>query len=488
MYKKFALIGIGSLIGKVIGLLREVILAIFLGTSKIVDGYRASLTATLLPVNLLLRDTLNAGFIPIYSSRLKRNKSIYFFQHTFILLVVLSLILTLLLILFRNEWSRLLVPGFEEQTQKLVTNFILVMAPGIPFFILSGLFSAVESSNQSYYLVSFRASLQSISLILGTLGAFYFSSPLLLGAGFSLAYFLFFFISLRHLFNKKFVTREYFTAPFNNNKFQENIRLLFNTIKPLLILTLIIQGNIWVERVTASNFDEVGVLASLEFARTLAESGIIIISYPLGLISLSTFSGLTKNDITKQVVKTVEFQILLFTPVSIAFIFLSKEVVELIFEYGSFNSKSTAFTAAMLKNFGFGLIFTSMAYYLVKVYNAIHQNKKVLLFTAVALFIQIGINVCLKDRIGSTVMALSNSIYGMVLFLLFGIDLKLFSMVEKKLLLNCALCVVLFVTFYYLFLIEIEGNVLKLVLFLFFWLAVSLLNPYIRKKIYSLKK
>ena len=58
----------GSVIGKLSGVLREILLATAFGTGAVASAARASQTATLVPVEFFAANALSAGFLPLYSS------------------------------------------------------------------------------------------------------------------------------------------------------------------------------------------------------------------------------------------------------------------------------------------------------------------------------------------------------------------------------------------------------------------------------------
>src|SRR5690242_15376074 len=59
----------GGLLGKVAGLARELLLAAFYGTGDVVAAFRIAQAASLVPVNFITSDALNAGFLPLYQGR-----------------------------------------------------------------------------------------------------------------------------------------------------------------------------------------------------------------------------------------------------------------------------------------------------------------------------------------------------------------------------------------------------------------------------------
>jgi putative peptidoglycan lipid II flippase len=60
-------------------------------------------------------------------------------------------------------------------------------------------------------------------------------------------------------------------------------------LRPLIALPIAEQANIWIERTLASRL-VTGSVASLDYARTLTESALLLISQPVGYAVLSSYS------------------------------------------------------------------------------------------------------------------------------------------------------------------------------------------------------
>lgn len=56
------------MLSKVLGLVREVLMAKFFGTGDVNGAYRIAQTGTLVPINFMTSDSLNSAFIPLYKN------------------------------------------------------------------------------------------------------------------------------------------------------------------------------------------------------------------------------------------------------------------------------------------------------------------------------------------------------------------------------------------------------------------------------------
>jgi putative peptidoglycan lipid II flippase len=62
LFRAFILLFSGSVLGKLVGFLREILIATIFGTGTYISAYRVAQTATLIPVEMFLSNSLEAGF------------------------------------------------------------------------------------------------------------------------------------------------------------------------------------------------------------------------------------------------------------------------------------------------------------------------------------------------------------------------------------------------------------------------------------------
>jgi hypothetical protein len=67
MKKEYAQLSIGGFASKLLGGLREILLARYFGTGQVADAYRASLSLTLSPAHLVTSRVVQTCFIPLYA-------------------------------------------------------------------------------------------------------------------------------------------------------------------------------------------------------------------------------------------------------------------------------------------------------------------------------------------------------------------------------------------------------------------------------------
>jgi putative peptidoglycan lipid II flippase len=403
----------GSLFGKLAGIVREMLLASLFGTSGVVAAVRTAQAATFIPVNFFTTDILSAGFLPLYTryagSDPERANGLFWFVGA--LLLVASVIVVGLLVIGAHLWIRVLVPGFGPQEQAHTVDFLGVFAIGVPFYIAGGLLSFREMGHGSYVLVSARATLQSVGMILGTLAAFFLHAPILLAWGFTGAYLVYCVWGLQRAVQRGGALPSSRLSRADIGGIGHDF---WKVIKPLLLLPLFLQSSIAVERVIASLLG-VDVAAALDYAKFITDTGVLLFAVPLGLASLSVVSRMTEEECRQLVARILPALLLGTIPVSAAIAVHSHLVIALIYQRGAFGAGSTQLTEIILWGFALGLWAQVISYVLLKTLSARLRNAEVFRFMGLALGANMVLDVALYRPLGPVVLGLGSCAYGLVL-------------------------------------------------------------------------
>lgn len=402
-------------------------LAGFFGTGIVNGAYRVAQTGTLVPINFLTSDSLNSAFIPLYKQYIEysKNKAQTLVWGILTLFLCFSMFLLLMAIFFSGEWVNILAPGLDSETYTLSKNMLQVMAIGIPFYILSALVNYISMANDDFVPMSVRPSLQNFGMLLGAVFAYYFSEPIYLAWGFTFCYMVFFVWTLFRIYT---VGGLEFPAKFDKTVNYEIAKQFWITLKPLLLLPLLLQGNIAVERGVASLIS-LEAVSAIDYARFITETVLFMISMPVAFAGLSSWSGKTAGEIKSELVKIYSVLIYLSVPTSI-FLYLNAEsIVKVMFARGSFNSDSVLSTSQILIGMSLGLWAQVIGYVFIKSLNAQFMNRSVLKIMFLALAGNALVNVLLYKYLGPLTLGIGCSIYGIVLLLCSVYYLKIFRFI-----------------------------------------------------------
>ena len=121
LIKSTGTFGFYTIISRILGYLRDILIAIFLGTSFIADAFFVAFRIPNTFRRLFAEGTFNAAFVPSYTSELLKGKtkSKKFADQIFNLLFLSLFFLVLIIEIFMPIFVSLIAPGFVGNFEKL---------------------------------------------------------------------------------------------------------------------------------------------------------------------------------------------------------------------------------------------------------------------------------------------------------------------------------------------------------------------------------
>src|SRR6266508_3495597 len=311
MARVFLRLVLGGMAGKVLGLLRETLLAALFGAGRVVAANRVALTATFIPVNFFTADALSAGFLPLYVRYRKEGSAMAsaLYRGVRLVLAALSLLLMVVLLLGAD--------------------------------ICIGL--------------------------IGATGAAYVSGQVaLLAWGFTLSYVVLCGWAMFWVRRRGYLDDGPASAaePAPQLAYRVAIAEFWRRLRPLLLVPLVLQGSIAVERVVGSLLG-VEVVAATEYSRFVVDSCMALLAAPLGLAGLASFAKMEAGEVADGLRRLIPPVLLVTTP------------------------------SVMLAGFALGIWASVLGYTLVKVLNARGANSRVAVVNMLSFSAAIGLNLLL---------------------------------------------------------------------------------------------
>jgi putative peptidoglycan lipid II flippase len=406
MSQAIMIITILTLTSKVMGFVRDIIIAYFFGTGRVMDSYLASQSPLGL-VNGIITGTIISAFIPLFI-RVMKNKNVQeakhfsatiFYSTTLILAGVVVLVA-----IFAPQVTSLFFPGFGKADHDMTVNFIRWMSfatiIGAMLSFVNGLLQS-EKKFLAYPLVGLSFDF----IVIGTL----FVTKHLGAVSLALAWTLpptFIFIILG------FAERK-FLNPFNVKRGISETKDLYKMIWPLFFSSALGMLNTIVDRTFASTL-ETGAISSLSYANRITSSATGVLGTPVTQVTYpSVASRAAENDMrgltvtTKRAMKLLAFFLI---PVTFALFPLSKQIITLLFQRGSFTAESTMLTYPPMIAFSLSLFTGALGSVLVQIYYSFKNTRTPMIFGIVGLLINIGLNFLFISHLKQTGLALSTSI------------------------------------------------------------------------------
>ena len=166
-----------TLLSRVLGYFRDILIAIFIGTSSLADAFFVAFRLPNTFRRLFAEGTFNAAFIPIYTKLSMKNRSENFTNSVFNFLLIVLLPLTIIAEIFMGGFIFLISPGFvsEPEKFKLATDLSRITFPFLLFVSLSSFFSAILNSKGKFAVAAAAPIVLNIFLIFSIFYAKYFN-------------------------------------------------------------------------------------------------------------------------------------------------------------------------------------------------------------------------------------------------------------------------------------------------------------------------
>ena len=435
LVKSTGTFGFYTILSRILGYLRDILIAIFLGTSLAADAFFVAFRIPNTFRRLFAEGTFNAAFVPSYTSELSKgkSKSIKFADQIFNFLFLGLLFLVLVIEIFMPIFVSLIAPGFVGDIKKieLATSLTRITFPFLMFICLASFFSAILNSHNRFAAASAAPIILNIILI----GILLFGKLLddkivyYLSYGVSIAGFL-------QLIFLYFFVKKFYSINFNFSiKFTKSVKIFFKKLLPSIFSSGVTQINILIGTIIASF--QASAVSYLYYADRIYQINLAIAGIAIGVVVLPQLSKHVhskKKDKIKFIQnKALELSMFLSIPATIALMIGSEEIVSALFGYGSFDEESVNNSAKALYFFAIGL----PAFALIKVFSSFffanHDTKTPFYISLVSVVINITISLYYFSNIGFIIIPIATSIsswFNSIVLFLFLKSQKLFEFNE----------------------------------------------------------
>ena len=394
------------MLGKILGLLREMKIAEALGTSTSSDAYNV---AYLLVITIfgLFSSAYSNSLMPIaaeqYTQDKKRmNKTV---NEIVTISVILMLIVIGLVYLFPRFFVKLMAAGMDDDTIILAGELIKISAWALIFLVLISAYEIVmRLYNRNIYPTIMDLLFPVPVLIALFCGV---TSPYILIACVVLGYAIKSVALVGGLKIVGFVPKLDFY--WNNPK----IKSFFLLMPPMLLSSGLLQINTLVDNQVASGFGT-GSVTALSLASKVNGLAYTVFSTSLMQIIYSTMTKAYMRGDKKEFKDIVEKQtkmILMFiVPCFIILFNFSTEIISILFVRGNYTQDNAVIAGEILKGYALGLPVYVLRDICMYVYYAAKNSKFPSFVTGTSVFINVGLNLLLSYIMGIKGVAYATSL------------------------------------------------------------------------------
>ena len=348
-----------TLISKLMGFFRDVVMSHYYGASEITDAFSVSITIPNFILNFIFQ-IVAICLVPIFTRILiddGKDKADKFISHFTNLIIIISFVFTITVMVLPEIFLDLLAPGFDEETKRYAKVLIELSALTIVFQSLIVIMTTYNQANRKYFSAAMIGLPLDIAVITLVIISFKTNVYWILGLTMPIVVVIQLAILVPGIVNSKF--RYNFGLDLKNEYMKEVLK-----IGGLLLLSTFFNlSSITVSKSLLSNY--VGAISSLEYAlkiNSVIES-VLVVSFVTVLYTEFSrlFTEGKKTELKKLYYNSLISVTYFIIPAAIGLIILSDPIISLVYGHGAFNQENLVLTSNSLKYYSLGMIFVSIS-------------------------------------------------------------------------------------------------------------------------------
>ncbi len=370
------ILALSSLVSRILGILRDRILAGQFGTSDTLDIYYASFQIPDFFYNIFILGTLSIAFIPIITSYIKDdknfNKEMLEFTNTILNLIIIIMgIGCFLLMIFAPALIYLVAPGFSGEKYDIAvsTTRIMLLSPFI--FSISSIFSSILVSYKRFISMSLAPILYNLGIIFGA----FVLAPILGVKGLTFGVII---GALLHML------LQYFSAKNLGFTYKAIINYKHSSVSEFFRL--------FIPRMAGIDISQASLLIGSIIGSTLNKGSITIFnltnniqSMPLGIFSISivsaafphlslAFANKNFDEFSDIFYKTASKIFFFLIPASFFLFILRKQLITFILFTGKFTQENVILTSAVLGYFCLSIFSQGITPLILRSFYSLHDT------------------------------------------------------------------------------------------------------------------
>ena len=402
-----SIIGLGSIVSRVIGIAREMITSYFFGSSGELSAYIIASNVPFMLYDLLVGGMLSAALVPVFSSyagRERRAELARIVSAILTLIVIVLAFVVILLEVFAVPVANILGDFEDPALQTVLANCLRLISPALILFGLWGGVTGLLYALKRFNYTALSAAVFNLGIVVaapllaGRIGIYALPIGFLAGAVLQLA------VTIPGLRD----VRLRFNTAWNHPAVRRILRLYL----PIALGLIITQFQIIVDRRWASAAGAQSV-SWMRYATTL-------IQMPLGLVpvavSLASLPGLSQRASAADWVgfrsifgRGLRLVLVLLIPATVGLWVLAEPVIQVLFQHGAFTANDTSWTVLALRLYLFGMMFAGVDFLLNYTFYARQDTRTPAIVGVIAVGVYFVTALALKGPLGFLGLVVADS-------------------------------------------------------------------------------
>jgi len=401
------IIAIGNVTSRVLGLVREQVIAGLFGASAATDAFVAASAVPTIIFDLLIGGAISAALIPVFSDYAapNRREELARLAGTVLTLTLVAMGgLAVLLELLAPAVAYLVGGGFAPEVLSLTTQLVRFILPSAACFGVSAVLTGLLYSQQRFTFPAFGAAIYNLGIILGGLLLARHLGVTSLALGVVLGALLQVVIQLPGLRG--------LGLRFTLEPGHPGLRRILELYTPVVLGLIVSQVAVVIDRNLASRTGE-GSMAAMRFATTLIQFPLGLVVTAISMAVLPTLARLASEEdlavFRRTLALGVRLVLILIIPATVGLAVLGTPIVALLFERGAFTPEDTRLTVLALTFYLIGLPCAAVDQPLIYAFYARKDTRTPVLVGLMAIGVYLIVALALIGPLGMVGLVLANS-------------------------------------------------------------------------------
>lgn len=406
-----SIVAIAFALSRVLGMVREIVIAARFGTGETYDAYVAAFRIPDLLFFIVMSGAFGSAFIPVFGGYLAQGDTDRAWRLantllTWTVLIFLGVALATF-VLAGPLVSRVIAPELSPDAQDLAVNLTRVLLLSPLLLGLSAAGKGMLEARDAFTLPAIAPILYNIGIIFGAaalapiMGIYGLATGVLIGAA---GHVLIQLVALAR-------TGMRFRASFTRHT--DGLGEVARLMAPRIVGQSASQANLIVMTNFASRLGE-GSISALNYANHL-----VLLPHGVLAMSLSTviFPRMARQfklgrlgELRQTLIGGVGPLVFLVLPATILLVVFRTSIVQVVFQYGSFTPESTRLVSEAVALFSLGLLARSLIEPITRGFYAMHDTRTPVATSIGAIVVNIALSWVLSQWMGFSGLALSMSI------------------------------------------------------------------------------
>jgi putative peptidoglycan lipid II flippase len=421
-------VGLATLLSRVFGFIRDMVVAGFFGAGLATDAFFVAFRIPNLLRRLFAEGSLTIAFVPVFTEYLTKRSKEDALELASAAFTLLSIILTLVSVagILLSPWIvMVMAPGFADAPDKYALTVFLtrLMFPYIFFISLVALCMGILNSLRHFAAPALAPVVLNLCMIASVFALKdLFAEPILsLAVGVMAGGILQ--LAMQFPFLRRVGARLRPSFRFNH----PGIRRIGLLMLPAVFGAAVYQASIFIGTILASLLPG-GSVSYLYYADRVVQLPLGVFAVAVGTAALPSFSEQVAGEDYEKLKRTISFslRLILFVtiPAMVALIILRVPIISVLFQRGQFDISSTVQTAQALLYYAVGLWAFSCIRVVVSAFYALQDTRTPVKIAVAALLVNVVMGIVLMFPMKHSGLALATSIASAVNILVLAVILE----------------------------------------------------------------